>query len=263
MIKRIVLAAAALLAVTAVMKAQDFKLEKTFDCPEATQGVAVDDNYFYGIGNQTIVKCRKDNGECVKVWKESNRELIRHFDGGIIVDGLLYCSHSNFSEVPMASSVEVFDPKDLSHVKTISFGIDYGSCTWVVRGDGCWYAFFAHYDRSGGGAGGEVLHDNSWSQLVRFDDNWQKLQAWIMPKEVLEAVKPMSLSGGLYVDGKFWCSGHDPEELFVLEFPPYGMRMVYTGSIKMPIKGQGIALDSEGKLWGIDRKTHKVIKASR
>lgn len=261
--RKIVVAVCTLLLAAAGLKAQEFKLVKTFPCPEANQGIAVDDHYFYGIGNQTIVKCNKEDGKCVKTWKETAPELIKHFDGGIIIDGLLYCSHSNYPDVPMASSIEVFDPKDLSHVKTISFGIEYGSCTWVVRGDGCWYACFAHYDRSGGGAGGEVLKDNSWSQILQFDDQWRKLQAWIVPREVLDICKPNSLSGGLFMDGKFWCTGHDAQELFILEFPPYGMRMKYAGSIKMPIKGQGVALDSDGFLWGIDRKTKSVIKAGR
>lgn len=240
------------------VNAQDFHFVKSFSCPEANQGVAADKNYFYAIGNQQIAKYTKD-GELVLSWKETDKNLIRHFDGGIIVKGRLYCSHSNFAEVPMASSIEVFDSKNLSHIKTISFGIEYGSCTWVVRGKSCWYACFAHYDKTGG----EQLHDNSWTQIVKFDNKWRKLEAWIIPKEVLEICKPHSLSGGLFVDGKFWCTGHDAQEIFVLEFPPYGMKMIWTESIKIPIKGQGIALDPSGALWGIDRKTHSIIKAER
>ena len=59
----------------------------------------------------------------------------------------------------MASSIEVFDPVRMEHVKTISLGIEYGSCTWVVPGDGCWYVCFAHYDNNGEKAGGEVIRD--------------------------------------------------------------------------------------------------------
>jgi len=252
----------ALFVVFAGLSGQDYHLSGSFNCPEANQGVAVDDDYFYGIGNRQIAKYTKE-GKFVASWKEEDTNLIRHFDGGIIVDGLLYCSHSNFPEVPMASSIEVFDPLDLTHVRTVSLGIEYGSCTWVVRGDDCWYACFAHYDKSDPGAGGEMFHDNSWSQIIQFDGQWRKLQAWIIPKEVLEICKPHSLSGGLFVDGKFWCTGHDAQELFILEFPPYGMKLRWTGSIKIPIKGQGVALDSDGFLWGIDRKTKSVIKVSR
>lgn len=44
--------------------------------------------------------------------------------------------------------------------------------------------------------------------------------------------------------------------------PPYGMRLHRTGTIDMPIKGQGIAMDSEGFLGGFDRKNRLVIKAA-
>lgn len=240
--------------------AQGYQQVAAFACPQATQGVAVDDNYFYAIGNQVIAKYSKD-GRFVQEWREENRELITHFDGGIVIDGLLYCSHSNYPDVPMASSVEVFDTKDLSHVKTISLGIDVGSCTWVLKGDGCWYLGFAHYDISGGHYGGEMMKDASWSQIVQYDQQWHKVQAWILPKALLDELRPNSISGALYIDGKFYCAGHDATKLFILEFPPYGMRMLYTGSIDMPMHGQGIAMDSEGFLWGIDRKTRTVIKS--
>jgi len=234
---------------------------ETFKCPDATQGVAADGKFFYGIGNQTIVKYTY-KGEAVARWQETDPELIRHFDGGIVIDGFLYCSHSNYPEVPMASSVEVFDTRDLRHVQTISLGIESGSCTWVVRGDDCWYLGFAHYDRSGGGAGGEVLKDASWTQIVRYDNEWRRTQAWILPKGLVDQLRPNSISGCLYVNGKFYCTGHDATQVFILEFPPYGMRMKLTGTIEIPFKGQGIALDDEGFLWGIDRKTGSVLKAA-
>jgi len=184
----------------------------TFKCPEANQGVAVDESYFYGIGNQTIVKCTLD-GEVVARWHEKDPSLIKHFDGGSVIDGYHYCSHSNYPEVPMASSVEVFDTKNLTHIKTISLGIESGSCTWVVKGDGCWYLGFAHYDRSGGGAGGEVLKDASWTQIVRYDDEWHRTQAWILPKELVDQLRPNSISGCLFANGKFYCTGHDAKSI--------------------------------------------------
>ena len=38
--------------------------------------------------------------------------------------------------------------------------------------------------------------------------------------------------------------------------------MRWTGTMDIPFNGQGIAIDSEGFLWGIDRKNKLVIKAS-
>jgi len=240
--------------------ARGYEAVRTFRCPSATQGVAVDENSFYAISNRTITKYSLE-GDSLTVWHEEDPELIKHFDGGIVVDGFLYCSHSNFPEVPMASSIEIFDTEDLTHVRTISLGIDSGSCTWVVRGDGCWYVGFAHYDRSGGSAGGEVLKDASWTQIVQYDDQWRRVQGWILPKDLIEQLRPFSISGCLFIDGRFYCTGHDAKKLFVLQFPPYGMRMQLVETIDIPFKGQGIAIDRKGNLWGIDRKSGTVILA--
>ena len=261
MMKRTLCLLLSAVLLSSMCHAQAYRTVRTFPCGNtATQGIAVDDNYFYGISNAQITKYTK-TGDSLATWREKDPQLIRHFDGGIIVDSLLYCSHSNFPEVPMASSIEVFDPVRMEHVKTVSLGIEYGSCTWVVPGDGCWYVCFAHYDRNGEKAAGEVIRDASWTQIVQYDENWHRLQGWILPKELIEEIRPMSLSGGLFIDGKFYCTGHDAQKLYILEFPPYGMRLRWTGTIDIPVKGQGIALDSEGYLWGIDRKNKLIIKA--
>lgn len=232
----------------------------SFPAQDATQGVAADSGYVYAISGNAISKYTHD-GDFVDRWEETDKELIRHFDGGIIIDGLLYCSHSNFPQVPMASSIEVFDPRDLHHVKTVSLGIEYGSCTWIVRGDDCWYACFANYDKSGWTSGGEILHDATWTQIVRFDDQFRRTGGWILPRALFDEIRPHSLSGCLFIDGRFYCTGHDATKLFVLEFPPYGMTLRWTGTIDIPFRGQGIAMDPYGNLWGIDRKTHKLVKA--
>ena len=234
----------------------------SFNAPGSNQGVAVDDVYVYGIGNQQITKYSKD-GDSLAVWKESDSRLIKHFDGGIVVNGLLYCSHSNFPQIPMASSIEVFDTKMLEHVKTISLGIEYGSCTWVVPGDDCWYVCFAHYDNNGEKADGKVIRDASWTRIVQYDNQWRKLQGWILPPELIEEIRPMSLSGGLFVDGKFYCTGHDARKMYVLEFPTYGMRLIWTDTVEIPFNGQGIALGNDGSLWGIDRQSKLILKAVR
>ena len=117
-----------------IVFAQDYEIVRTFYCSDATQGVAVDNHHFYAIGNQSITKYTRQ-GDSLATWKETDSSLIHHFDGGIIIDGLLYCSHSNYPEVPMASSIEIFDPETMRHHQTISFGIDNGSCTWILRGD--------------------------------------------------------------------------------------------------------------------------------
>ena len=79
------------LLVAGVCNAQGYRIIRSFSAPGANQGVAVDDNCFYGIGSQQITKYSK-NGDSLVTWKEADSQLIRHFDGGIVVDGLLYCS---------------------------------------------------------------------------------------------------------------------------------------------------------------------------
>lgn len=246
--------------VTPSKKKVGYKLLRTYKCPESTQGVAVSSNAFYGIGSMVVSK-RALRGELLIKKDYADTELIHHFDGGIVVDGLLYCSHSNFPDVPMASSIEIFDPETLQHLQTISLGIDVGSCTWIVPGEDCWYLGFAHYDNTNRSTMDEADRNNYWSQIVRFDKNWRRTGGWIIPREVMDLLKPYSISGALYLNGRFYCTGHDLEKLFVLEFPPYGMQMVLAGTIDIPFKGQGIAIDHEGNLWGIDRDGGTVMCA--
>lgn len=245
-----------------IVFAQDYEIVRTFYCSDATQGVAVDNHHFYAIGNQSITKYTRQ-GDSLATWKETDSSLIHHFDGGIIIDGLLYCSHSNYPEVPMASSIEIFDPETMRHHQTISFGIDNGSCTWVLRGDDCWYVGFAHYDSKIGIIKDELDKDHTWTEIVKYDNQWRRCGGWILPKELLDQLYPYSLSGALLIDGKFYCTGHDAKKLYILEFPPYGMRMCLTGILNIPFKGQGIAMDAEGNLWGIDRASSTVIMAKQ
>lgn len=161
----------------------------------------------------------------------------------------------------MASSIEVFDPENLTHLKTISLGIDSGSCTWVVRGDDCWYVGFAHYDSKTGIIKDELDKDNRWTQIVRYDNQWHRTAGWILPKDLLADLHPYSLSGALYLNGKFYCTGHNEQKLYMLEFPPHGMTMQWTGTMDIPFKGQGIAIDRERNLWGVDRENGTVMMA--
>jgi hypothetical protein len=67
----------------------------------------------------------------------------------LILDGKLWCAHSNYPEMPMKSSVEVFDPKTMQHLESIDLTDAGGSLTWVDRRDGEWYACFAQYAKTG------------------------------------------------------------------------------------------------------------------
>lgn len=246
-----------LIAVMSGLSAQNFKEVQRFKAPYASQAVAVDDQYFYAIDNNHITKYTLE-GDSVTTWHEPNKERVRHINSGIVIDGKLYCAHSNFPEIPMASSIEIFDTQTLKPIQTISLGIDVGSCTWVLSGKDCWYVFFAHYERNGGQPGCDV----SWSQLVQYDLQWKRTQAWILPKELIQEIKPTSLSGAVIIDQVFYCTGHDAQKCYLLALPPYGMRLEWIDTISIPFCGQGIAIDALGNLWGIDRKNRYVIKSS-
>jgi hypothetical protein len=103
----------------------------------------------------------------------------------------------------------------------------------------------------------------SWSQLVKYDKKWRRLEAWILPKELIEELHPNSLSGGVLVDDTFYCMGHDNEKCYLMKLPKYGMQLDWVGTINVPIAGQAIDIDKDGNMWGINRKNRQVIKASQ
>ncbi len=145
------------LAGTAV-QAQDrfFQELNRFDAPEARQGVAVDADYFYPITNVGVAKYTKSTGTLVKRWETSDEHPLIHLNAGLIIDGELYCSHSNYPEYPETSSVEIWDTTSLEHIRTHSFGVTDGSLTWIDRYRGDWWAVFAYYSKHAG-KGGRTL----------------------------------------------------------------------------------------------------------
>lgn len=237
---------------------RDFREVARFDAYYAMQGVAVDRQHFYAIENNHITKFSL-TGDSITTWHEPDKERIRHINSGFVKGRKLYCTHSNYPEVPMASSIEIFDTRTLQPIQSISLGIDVGSCVWITPGKGCWYAFFAHY----AGNGKEPGKDPSWSQLVKYDKKWRRMQAWILPKEILKELDPHSLSSGVLVGDTFYCMGHDHKKCYLMQLPRYGVHLQWVGTINVPIPGQAIAIDHSGNMWGISRKDRQVIKASQ
>ena len=78
-----------------------FEEVRRFRTQEATQGIAVDEGYFYAIANRRIGKYDKRTGERVGTWEGTPDGPIVHLDSGVVLDGLLYCAHSNYPGVPM------------------------------------------------------------------------------------------------------------------------------------------------------------------
>ena len=229
-----------------------------FDVPEARQGIAVDEHFFYAIDNSRIGKYRKDNGERLAAWQGEKDGPIIHLDSGMIFNGKLYCAHSNYPGIPMTSSIEVWDAESLQHIDSHSFGIYRGSCTWVDRHDGFWWAAFAHYEKWKA----ETFKGTEWTSVVKFDDQWQELASWVFPAPVVERFRPMSNSGGSWgPDGLLYCTGHDRAELYALQLPAMGSELIWKKTVPIPVLGQGIAWDRfhPGEVWGIRKKDRQVV----
>jgi len=236
-----------------------FKTVQTYEVQEARQGIAVDSAYFYAINTKGIGKYRKKNGELVAEWKDDSGQII-HFDGGVVVNGKLYCAHSNYPEIPMTSSIEIFDTENLEYLGSHSFGIKYGSCTWADYYTDYWWVCFAHYDKF------EPLtnKNNRWTVLVKFDKNWNEMESWTFPVPVLQEFKPMSCSGGSWgPDGNLYVTGHDSARVYVLQLPEMGSTLTLNNILKITSEGQGIAWDryEKNNLYGIIKKSNVVIKS--
>jgi len=234
-----------------------------WDIPEANQGVAVDAGHFYGIGNRVLVKHRKADGVRVSQWSGPRNGPIFHYNAGYVDGTKLILAHSNFPQLPMASSLEIHDTRTLQPIATHSMGIRLGSLTWAVRHKGCWWACFANYNDSGTTPG----FDQRWTYVGQFNDQWQMLQSWIFPPEVVATWGVSSCSGGDWGnDGLLYVTGHDAAELHVLKLPKQGVALQHVTTIDVPFEGQGWAWDrSAGNkrvIYGISRAKRQIIAAS-
>lgn len=243
-------------AIAAAGQAQPLQ---TFDAPEARQGVAVDSRYFYAVDNSRIGKYDRRTGERVGGW-EGDPERFPHINSCAVIGRELVCAASNYPQVPHASSVEIFDPARMIHLRSVALAQAPGSLTWLQRRADGWYAAFANYD----GRGGEPGRDHRYTTLARFDDEWRMSQSWRFPASVLARFAPASSSGGVFGhDGRLYVTGHDHPELYVLELPGAGAPVLtHISTLAAPIEGQAIAWDpaERGVIWGINRKARQVVR---
>lgn len=238
-----------------------FEPVRRYDVPEAGQAVAVDEKHFYAISNTVVAKYERETGNRVAIWNADAERPLVHLNSGIVIDGLLYCAHSNYPQFPEASSIEVWDTKTLKHVQSMSLGIYEGSLTWIDHRDGKWWAVFAHYSKKVNA--NRLAKDHSHTSLVQFDGEWRRQSGYIFPKAVLDRFNPHSCSGGSWgPDGLIYCSGHDLGEIYQLELPKAGSVLVLKQTLPAPITGQGFAWAPEGKsIYGIDRAKRQVVVA--
>ncbi|KRA59181.1 hypothetical protein ASD79_10785 [Caulobacter sp. Root655] len=224
---------------------------------DAGQGAAVGPNDVYAVSNFKLVRFDKKTGEKRAEWV-GEKARFPHINSCAVIAKDLVCASSNFPGTPHVSTVEVFDPMTLAHRRSISLGLGTGSVTWIDRHDGFWWAMFANYD----GKGGEAPRDHRHTTLVKFDDQWRRLEAWGLPAIVLERIAPMSISGGGWgPDGKLYLSGHDLPELYVLRLPMGGGVLDHVETLAMEAEGQAIDWDEsdKGMLYGITRRTREIL----
>ena len=94
--------------------------------------------------------------------------------------------------------------------------------------------------------------------MVKLTDDFQPVQSWTLPKEVLDRFEEMSNSGGSWgPDGFLYLSGHDPAEVYKMTLPEAGSVLQLVEIVPMNIRGQGIAWDRSqpGVIYGIIRAT--------
>jgi hypothetical protein len=242
----------------------DAELMQQFDANNARQGVAVDAGHFYAVNNFEISKHDKSTGKAIAQWAgRAEGEPLIHLDSLMELDGRLYASHSNYPVSPMTSSVEVWDARTMQHVSSYSFGIGRGSLTWLDRHDGFWWATFANYDKVQDGQTAPYGHTDN-TQVVKLDDDFRIMQAWTLPLEILDRMRPMSNSGGSWgPDGMLYLTGHDLGEIYVMRIPDAGSILTWVATVRIPaLEGQGIAWDRSmpGRyLWAINKGDRKVL----
>lgn len=226
---------------------------KRWPAKEAHQGVAVDDQFFYAITNSEIGKYRKDNGERVGGWKGEKNSSIKHLNAGLVLEGRLYCAHSNFPTIPEESSVEIWDATTMQHIDQHRFDKPPGSLTWVDRRGTDWFACFAHY---------KSTSDPALSRVVKFDAKWNAVATWSFPADLIKRFAGNSSSCGAFgPEGRLFATGHDATELYVLDPQPSATELAWKETFPITAEGQAFAWDKSqpGILYSIKRSTHDVI----
>lgn len=224
---------------------------KEFSAPEADQGVAVDDAFFYAVDNSVIAKYALADGTRMAEWQDSGGS-IQHLNSCYALRDLLWCANSNYPDAPMGSSIEVFDAETLEHRASHSLGMmEEGSLTWFSPTKNGFIAGFAHYDEKG-----VPYKDHRYSSVIAFDRQWRRTGGWLFPQSVTDRLAPHAASGGtIGPDGRLYVTGHDRPEMYVFEAPLRGPYLVHVATIVLEIEGQAFSFapGEQGIVFAIDR----------
>jgi len=248
---------AVLIAPTLSSAQPSFTQIEEFVVPEAGQGIGVDPRFFYAVDDTVVAKYDKKTGAVVKRWVQEKGGPLTHLDGAMVRDGKIYAAHSNYPSWPMTSSLEIWDANTLEHVGSHSFGINWGSLTWVDFHEGFWWMVFANYDQPIG-PNRTPYGYKAATQLIKFTQDFRMVESWVLPKSILDKFALMSNSGGSWgPDGFLYLTGHDLDEVYKVRLPTAGSTLELVATIPMNVRGQGIAWDRSdpGVLYGVIRAT--------
>jgi len=148
----------------------------------------------------------------------------------VVFEDQLLLAHSNYPDVPMTGSVEIYDPETLEPIDSQSFGVYFGLVTWVLPFEDGYLVCFAHYANRAA----EPNRDPTWTSLVHFDRQWRRIGGWVFPKALFAHIGgAYTLSGGAFgPESLLYVSGHDAPELHLLRFPIRVRR--WSGSVAFP-----------------------------
>ena len=227
------------------------------------QGVAVDKDYYYCIFNTKVTKRSKKDGKLIAEWKADKSESYKHFshmNSGIVIDGKLYCTHSNKSTGKNTMEIWDVSGKNLKHIKTLRLKAtikSHGYITWAdKKSDGSWWVCYAVYGKK----------TNSNTLLLKCelkDGDFAEKKRWKFPAEVVKHWGRWSCSGGSWgPDGLLYTTSHDGYFSLVLKIDEGKLKYLRKEE-KMGFYGQGICWDRTEKkqlLWGI--RKHKNVSAT-
>ena len=222
---------------------------RIYDAKEAKQGVAIDSKYFYAINNNSIGKYSRKSGKRVLYKKVP----FKHLNGGKIVNGDLVVVN-NPAGKPEQNALIWLDPSNLQVVDVMQMSFIQGSLTWFDWAWDKWWVCDARY--------GKKVKDTT---IYCFNEQWEPMGFWKIPKSLVGDLEPYSLSGGAWFGDHLYVSGHDKPEMYLLELPKDKLHAKLIQTVQVCFDGQGFVFErGKGKIyvWGIRRDDSVVVRCS-
>ncbi len=223
---------------------------RAWPADEAVQAAAANESHLFAITNSRIGKYDRQTGARVAV----STGAASHLNSGFFWQGTLLAAHSNYPALPEQSQIFQLDVESMQLTCFHDFGDYGGSLTWAVHHDAHWWCHFAKYGS-----------ENDRSFLVKLTEEWQEIQRWSLPPELIGELGSYSLSGGIWWNQLLHVTGHDAKKIYRLRAPSDGKTLEWIDTEAAPFTGQGIAIDPQAlhTFVGIDRANRRLLVASR